>query len=246
MPVNPTVSETVSMDKKILATEEKILKKEEEILAAEQRLLSSSFSKQNIFEFKLTQYSALRNEILELKQRVIHILTIGLTSIPVIIGSSKEYEWTFALVASPVITVLFVFMLIFEQLSLMRAGCYIKDCIEEPIFRTIKNHDYGWETWLELDVSERRKGERFFLCSALITFCLYYLGGTYLAYDKLLNSGFGVCSPFKCGQTIAAIAAGFYIGCFVLTLALVINNFPIGSTGHLSQKNTNATRREVE
>ena len=75
-------------------------------------------------DFMLAQYNALREEILAIKTRIIKLQLSGITVIPLIIGAGQKIP--VVMLAAPLITIAFIFMVIFEQNSLMRAGTYIR------------------------------------------------------------------------------------------------------------------------
>lgn len=115
-------------------------------------------ARENKNDFMVIQYQALRVEILAIKERVIRLQIIGITGIPLIIGTGEKDDISAVLIVSPLIVLAFVFMLVFEQGSLMWAGEYIKNNLEIPLC----HGDFiGWENWLQLKAS-RRKAEAFF------------------------------------------------------------------------------------
>jgi hypothetical protein len=135
----------------------------------------------NFENFYVLQFKALRAEILAIKERVIRLQMIGITGIPLIIGAGEKYDLSAVLMISPLITLAFAFMLVFEQGSLMRAGEYIKDNIENHL---CPSGLYGWENWLQ-QKSKRRRAESFFAWSAHIIFAVYFIIGTWLAYHSI-------------------------------------------------------------
>ena len=141
---------------------------------------------------------------------------LGVTGIPIVIGAGQTYDLATVLMASLLITLVFTFILLFEQNSLMRAGKFIKEQLEAILLS--RKPLRGWEHWLQADES-RRKAESFFEWSAYMAFVLYFLLGTYLAYPEI-NQRFGA--------KIANAALGVYSGGLLLALYLVVTNLPIG------------------
>jgi len=106
---------------------------------------------------------------------------------------------------------IFVFILVFEQNSLMRAGEYIRTQIEPRLCEATIT---GWEKWLE-ESSQRRYAETFFAWSAFIAFALYFALGTYFAVQSIFA---------QFGAAIGVALLGIYCGGFVLALYLVVTN----------------------
>ncbi|MCW5200246.1 hypothetical protein VU07_00275 [Desulfobulbus sp. F4] len=156
-------------------------------------------------EFLILQFHALRDEILALKERVIRMQTVAISGIPLIIAAGDKLELDIVIMASPIITVIFVLMLSFEENSIMRAGRYIRKHIEPEL----KSSDIiGWEGFLQKPGEQNRFAEKIFLSSVIIAFAFYYIGGAVLAYVKvkaskdygqyatLLGMFYGVLFPF--------------------------------------------------
>jgi len=158
------------------------------------------------------QYEALRAEILDIKERVIRLQTLGVTGIPLVIGAGEKFQLAAILMASPLIVLVFVFMLVFEQNSIMRAGEYIKENLETtPLCPADLT---GWEHWLEAGEGHRT-AEAFFAWAAYIAFVVYFAMGTYLAYWSMKE---------KLGPAAAVASLGLYCGGFLLALYLVVTN----------------------
>ncbi|MGA2904785.1 MAG: hypothetical protein ABSD98_13200 [Candidatus Korobacteraceae bacterium] len=169
-------------------------------------------------DFRAIQYEALRAEILSIKERVIRLLMVGVTGIPLVIGAGEKFQLSAILMASPLITLVFVFMLVFEQSSLMRAGEYIKDNLElSPL---CPDDLTGWEHWLQA-ASSRRTAEAFFAWAAYIVFVVYFAIGTYLAYGSIKD---------RLGPTVAIASLGLYCGGFLLALYLVVTYLRTGTS----------------
>jgi len=172
--------------------------------------------------FAELEFKELRNEILGIKERIIKLQLIGVSGIPLVIGTGEKYDITAVLMVSPLITLIFAFMLIFEQGSLMRVGEYIKDVIEPEL---AGNNLLGWEAWLQ-SKKKRRRAEVFFAWSVHIAFAVYFVLGTWLSFGAI-NS--------KLGQIVAYAGLGFYCGGFCLALYLIVTNFQVG-TGPVKER----------
>jgi len=166
--------------------------------------------------FAELQFKELRNEILGIKERIIKLQLIGVSGIPLIIGAGEKYSLTAVLMVSPLITLVFAFMLIFEQGSLMRVGEYIKNIIE-PLLT--KDLFMGWEAWLQ-HKKRRRRAEIFFAWSVHIAFAVYFVLGTWRAYGAI---------KAELSQLAAFGGLGLYCGGFLLAMYLIISNFQIGT-----------------
>jgi hypothetical protein len=162
-------------------------------------------------DFARIQFESLRAEILGIKERVIRLQIIGVTGIPVVIGAGQKLDLVAILMGAPLITLIFAFILVFEQNSLMRAGEYIRTQIEP---RLCSDDLMGWEEWLE-DRSERRQAETFFAWSAFIAFAMYFALGTYLAVQSIF---------LQFGTIVGFSSLGVYSGGFILALYLVVTN----------------------
>jgi hypothetical protein len=175
-------------------------------------------------DFLIEEYKTLREEILSKVERSIRLQLIGVTAIPLVIGSGQGFELTFAVAVSPIVTTLFILILLYENIGIMRAGKYIRTKIE-PALR--EDGELGWESWLELD-RINRKPERVFAWASYIAFCLYYIGGTYMAHEPLQD-----LFPPPVGDAITAIYSVF----FFVILRIVISELPT------STKTPGETRR---
>lgn len=169
--------------------------------------------------FLLVQFKALRDEIVGKIERVVRIQLIGVTAIPIVIGTGEKYGISSVLAAAPLITVVFALILLYEQAAIMRIGRYIRLHLEPflvPPDRT------GWEEWLEKHPMNRR-AENFFAFAAYIAFSIYYLGASYLAFLTFRRDY---------GRDIAMLLAAVYTGGFILALFLVITNFATSTRTH--------------
>jgi hypothetical protein len=183
-------------------------------------------------EFLLLQFRALRDEIIGKTERVVRIQLAGVTAIPLVIGAGERYGVLIVLAASPIVTIVFSFILLYEQNGIMRAGRYVRLHLEPFL---IDERLIGWEEWLERYPVNRR-AETFFALSAYIAFSLYYLGGSYLAYLALKMSF---------GSQIAVVFAAAYAGGFLLALYVVVTNFAVTTRGQEEQRDDRARPRPL-
>lgn len=168
--------------------------------------------------FFLEQYRALRTEILGKIERVVRLQLVGVTAIPLVVAAGDHYDLTAVVAAAPVITVIFALILLYEQNAIMRAGKFIRTVLEPELRGDAK---IAWEEWLERH-PENRRPERFFAWSAHLAFSLYYAGGTYLAYESILQ---------EYGARIAVPVLVLYVAAFLAALYLVVRNFMTGTSG---------------
>jgi len=169
-------------------------------------------------EFLFLQFKALRDEIVGKTERVVRIQLTGVTAIPLVIGAGEKYNILILLAASPIVTIVFSLILLYEQNGIMRAGRYIRTHLEPLLF---SHQTIGWEEWLE-QYSVNRRAENFFALSAYIAFSLYYLGGSCLAF-------LAVRASF--GQQVAVVLTAIYAGGFLLALYVVMTNFAVNTKG---------------
>jgi hypothetical protein len=169
-------------------------------------------------DFRIIQFQALRAEILGIKERVVRLQVIGVTGIPLLIGAGERFDLSAVMMAGPLITLVFAFMLVFEQSSLMRVGEYIKDHLEQD--QLCPDNLLGWEHWLE-DKPGRRIAETFFAWAAYIAFAIYFAIGTFLAYESINQ---------KLGSEVAIVSISIYCGGFLLALYLVVTNLRTRTT----------------
>src|SRR5262249_2221011 len=142
--------------------------------------------------------------------------------------AADKYDFQIALLVSPVITVIFALMLLFEQNSIMRAGRYIKDHIESAMYERTDSQDRvtgppGWEHWLE-KAPENRKAEKIFAWSVYVTFSIYYLLGAALSLQRVHNLWGD--SALIVGVFVGLYAAGFLFAMFLVSRLLLTSTTP--------------------
>lgn len=165
------------------------------------------------------QYGAIRTEIDYLTKILMQFQAVSVTSIPIIIGTGDKFNLDFVVFSGPIITIVFGLMLLFIQNSIMRAGEYIRTILEPRLVRKKEEEELGWEEWLE-KLPRNRIAEKFFAWSAHIAFCLYYIAGTYLAYNRFLT---------RFGSDLAVLSLGIYGGLFVVCLFILVKNLRTNS-----------------
>lgn len=165
----------------------------------------------------LCYFEAIRSEILAIKERIIKIMAIGITGVPILIGVGRNINLDILVITSPAITVVFTLMLLFEQAALMRAGRYIRLHLEPAMFPDKKTK--GWEEFLE-DTRENRYADKIFSVVAHVTFALYYIAGAVLSYTRI---------QAVAGEFWAWIAVAIFMGFFIVIFAAVFYMFPTGS-----------------
>jgi low affinity Fe/Cu permease len=183
---------------------------------AEHSLISPEELSSGKVSYPRLEYLALRTEIDYLTKMLMQFQGLSITGIPIIIGAGEKYNFDFVVYAAPIITIVFALMLLFIQNSIMRAGEYIRTILEKKLQ---EDEEGGWEAWLE-KYTRNRTAESFFAWSAHIAFCLYYLGGTYLASQRLYQ---------KFSPSIGAAAIGVYLAIFLFSLVLLVINLRVNT-----------------
>lgn len=166
-------------------------------------------------EFLILEYKALRNEILDLKKRVIQIQSIGITGIPILVAAGNSYNIHFLIYVSPLLTIVIAAMLMFEQNSIMRAGYYIRKVIEPKLK---DNKDLGWERFLKN--KKHRLAEKSFRVSVILVYSLYWIGGTILAHAESIKND---------NVLFATIITSISIGAYCFGIYYYIRHFHINS-----------------
>jgi hypothetical protein len=163
------------------------------------------------------QFHALRDEILALKERVIRMQTVAISGIPLIVAAGYRLELYIIIIAAPIITIIAVLMLLFEQNSIMRAGQYIREYIEP----NLKSNIIGWEVFLESFAGINRRAEKYFLSSVVIALVLYYLAGSIFAcYEIIKHVNLG-----QYRYCISLVLFIFYGLLFPFCIRFVVKNF---------------------
>ena len=188
-------------------------------------------------DFLVLQYQALREEILHLKKRIALNLGLGLIGIPIFIGAGFKLGLQPVIIASPLVTVAFMFILMFEQNSLVRAGRFIREHIEPAL---LKKGTRGWEEFLE-DCQENRHGEKLFSLAAYLIFGMYYFIGMLQSFRQLRNIELGnpleeiikiseLGKHFPLHETSTFVVVGF-AAIFLVVFWTIMKDLKIKTTG---------------
>ncbi len=133
------------------------------------------------------QYSTLRQEIEDTKNRIFQIIVGGSTLIPIAQYFSQKFEITVLMIALPFLVVTTILLFISENNALMRCGRYIREKIE------CETTDYcGWETWLEGKKTnyDPRIVDRYLIYSFYTVSSIYFVAAVYLGCYSLFSFGF--------------------------------------------------------
>lgn len=168
-------------------------------------------------EFLILQYNTLRQEIQAGKASIIRLLSLGISGIPVLVGAGEKYNLDLLIYASPIITIVFILMLLHQQNGIMIPGRYIRLYIEPKLFT---GANIGWERFLEMEIYNRR-AEQLFSYAVRTTFVIYYLGGTFFAFLRL---------KAEFGDTASIFVTSAYLGLFAVAFYFVYQNYPTGTT----------------
>lgn len=174
-------------------------------------------SKNQKIDYIVTQFNALRDEIMALKDRVSKIIIATLSGIPIIVASGDQLKLELLIVAAPIITATAMFLVLSEQNGIMRAGRYIRKHLE-PQMKTTGL--IGWEEYLESENSYR-KCEKYLLVVVILVFTSYYIGSSMLAYLTVKT---------KYGFQIAQILLFIYLSGTLFFIYFIIKNFQIRSS----------------
>ncbi len=135
------------------------------------------------------QYLSIREEIKEVKARIFRLAWLGLIGVPTIYLFADKYKITVVAMTLPVIICTLMLLFVSESMGVMRAGKYIRFCIEPKIFGSPNDahqnqtspagpdtgkasdtkdektntdkcsKEIGWESWLE-ERGEKGKANR--------------------------------------------------------------------------------------
>ena len=164
---------------------------------------AADFLTEKDYEFAKLQFTALRDEILALKERLAKIFLATISAIPAILAAGQKYGVPHIVVAAPMITAACTFYILSEQIGIMRAGKYIQEHLE-PRLKT-----RGFTGWEEYLASEKihRACDRGLLISYTIIFTIYYIGTTIFAYSTVLE---GLSLVYFIAIIIAYAILGFF------------------------------------
>ena len=126
------------------------------------------------------EFVSLRDEIRATRSRLFKILMVGLVGVPLLtyIGSRAEfYVWLLL----PYSVLLLIVVFLSEQSSMMRAGRYIREHIEQE-----GSAGPHWETWIE-SRPQYRLVDRHYVACFMVVFFLYYFMTVGLVINLILN-----------------------------------------------------------
>lgn len=180
-------------------------------------------------KFFEAQYVFIREEIKEIKARIFRLAGFGLVGVPTAYTFATKYDIEIIAYVLPFLICALALIFMAESQALMRAGRYIRCCIEPIYFppSTAEHKDtscefslnIGWETWLEAQEKGepgRRSGDKLIALFFYSLFFLYYLASVWLA-SSVAKSNLGTL-----GQSIVL---GFYVGLGVVFGAILFMNF---------------------
>ncbi|MCB9849991.1 MAG: hypothetical protein H6817_04730 [Phycisphaerales bacterium] len=114
------------------------------------------------------EFLTLREEIRSTKARLFRLLVLGLVGVPLLAFLASRAEVFHVWLLLPYSVLLLIVVFLSEQNSMMRAGRYIRENIE--------NGNAGaprWESWIESQ-PKFRLADRHYVACFLIVFFLYY------------------------------------------------------------------------
>lgn len=186
-------------------------------------------SKMDKSKFLEAQYVSIREEIRETKARIFRLAGYGLVGIPSAYLFAEKYQIQIITYSLPILICTLVLIFMSESRALMRAGRYIRCCIE-PVFYPPANSkakdiaceysiDIGWENWLEEQQSGepgRRLVDKLLAGFFYTLFFIYYIASVFMA-SSVARSEYGTLGM--------SIALGFYIGIGTIFCAILFWNF---------------------
>jgi hypothetical protein len=143
----------------------------------------TSHSGETVMQGAATQhdeFKSLRDEIRATRSRLFSILMVGLIGVPLLSFVALHAEF-YVWLLLPYSVLLLIVVFLAEQSSMMRAGRYIREHIE--------NGETGsprWETWIE-SRPQFRLVDRHYVACFIIVFFLYYFLTVGLVINRILN-----------------------------------------------------------
>jgi hypothetical protein len=134
-------------------------------------------------EFTKLEYSTLREEIRDTKDRIFKLGAVALIGLPTASAAAEVLKIDILVLALPGFIVATIFLYLSESSALMRCGTYIKHRIEP---------DGCWEHWLAdttKDNENRRRVDKMAFWFFVTVFLLYYLAAAYLAILRAWSFG---------------------------------------------------------
>ena len=124
-------------------------------------------------EFALSQYSCLREEILERKRRKFRIMYLIVISAPALANIGLQFHLGVILFTVPPLIIISAVLYTSENNGVMRAGEFIRVHIE-PLFTAVP----GWENWLEKSegkTNRKRSVDRHINIGFFLLMAFYYI-----------------------------------------------------------------------
>ncbi|HRX83884.1 MAG TPA: hypothetical protein P5572_02570 [Phycisphaerae bacterium] len=134
----------------------------------------------NVYRFHRDEFLTLREEIKASRSRLFWIVTMGLFGVPVLSYLAYDAARLVWLLV-PYSVLLLIVMFVLEQSNMMRAGRYIRERVEQGVFKV-----EGWEAWLESSMRTRLIEKQFVACFVVIFF-VYYVITIAMAVQRLLD-----------------------------------------------------------
>lgn len=165
-------------------------------------------------EFAKLQYSSLREQINETKNRISKTIGFGLTIVPAAQFLSQEIG--IVALSLPILVWVVAVVYLAENTALMRCGRYIREEIEKNLDKVV-----GWEHWLEQDHDwGARKSNKYQAISFYLLFSVHLLVSIYLAISYVFE---------EVGEIFAAISFAFYFGISVWFVYYLAKNLPLST-----------------
>lgn len=177
----------------------------------------------NQYSFLMEEYKTLREEIKATKDRIFKIAGLSAAGMPYSYVLAQDNDLKVLKILLPLLVLGVALLYISENISLMRCGRYIKNCIEPIVINgDISNKWKGWEyTLAEEDLSNfmtnpQRAAERIAALFFYIFFTIYYIASVIFSV-KTVHGEYGLFCSF------IMAAAWFVVGLsFAYYLKLII------------------------
>jgi hypothetical protein len=126
------------------------------------------------------EFRSLREEIRSTKARLFRLIIIGSLGVPLLTFLASRADFFVSLLL-PYSVLLLIVVFLSEQNSMMRAGRYIRECIESGDADSPR-----WENWIE-SRPQFRLADRHYVACFLIVFFLYYFMTVGVVINLILN-----------------------------------------------------------
>jgi hypothetical protein len=150
----------------------------------------------NEAEYAKQQYLSLRSEILQSKEHMFRLASIGSPAVPAAGALIDSLELDAAFLALPLLVVVIGILFVSENQAIMRCGRYIREQIESRYATD------GWERWLEkeLENSPSRAADKWLHYAFFGVFVAYYVGSAYFGTSFVHGE---VGAGFRAESTVA-------------------------------------------